>query len=115
MQGIGCFDGTFVDWVVENNIIITDHWHVITLLGARNCRIVNNTVIDPNTTSPGPPWISIDAHKDGTPPSGCVVRNNLTTDLNLATTGVTQDHNIKMMALGAFFVDAAAFDLHLAP
>ena len=46
LQGIGCFDGMFVDWVVENNVVITDHFHGITLSGARNCRIVNNTVID---------------------------------------------------------------------
>jgi len=46
LQGIGCFDGTFVDWVIENNVIITDHWHGITLLGARNCLVINNTVLD---------------------------------------------------------------------
>ena len=33
MHGIGCFDGMFVDWVVENNVIITDHWHGITFAG----------------------------------------------------------------------------------
>ena len=70
LQGIGCFDGTFVDWVVENNVVITDHWHGITLLGARNSIVINNTVIDPNQEEPGPPWISIDDHKDGTPPDG---------------------------------------------
>ena len=29
MQGIGCFDGCFVNWMVENNVVITDHWHGI--------------------------------------------------------------------------------------
>ena len=46
LQGIGCFDGMFVDWIIENNVIIVDHYHGITLGGARGCRIVNNTVID---------------------------------------------------------------------
>ncbi len=116
LQGIGCFDGTYVDWVVENNVIITDHWHGITFLGAKNVHVINNTVIDPNTTDPGPPWIEIGDHKDGTPPSGCIVRNNLTTDLNLASSGVTEDHNIiikNFTDYGSFFVDAAGYDVHL--
>jgi hypothetical protein len=115
LQGIGCFDGMFVDWVVENNVIITDHWHGITLLGAVNARIVNNTVLDQNTERPGPPWISIDAHKNGTPPVGSVVRNNLTTALNLAASGVVEDHNLILDDPARFFVDVAAFDLHLLP
>ncbi len=114
LQGIGCFDGFFTDWVVENNVIITDHYHGITLLGARDSRIVNNTVIDPNQAEPGPPWVRIDAHKDGTPSSGCVIRNNLTTAVS-AGDGVTEDHNliVSMDALSEHFVDAAHHDLHL--
>ena len=34
LQGIGCFDGMFVDWIIENNVIIVDHYHGITLSGA---------------------------------------------------------------------------------
>jgi hypothetical protein len=115
MQGIGCFDGTFVDWVVENNVVITDHWHGITFLGARNVRVINNTVIDRNAVSPGPPWIQIGNHKNGTAPTGSIVRNNLTTDLNSASSGVTEDHNLIVSSLSALFVDSAAFDLHLIP
>lgn len=114
LQGIGCFDGFFVDWVIENNVIITDHWHGITLLGARGARILNNTVIDPNGERPGPPWIQVGAHKDGTPSTDIVVRNNLVTDLNIddgAT--IVVDGNIEMSDLDAFFVDVAGNDLHL--
>ncbi|MEJ2055955.1 MAG: hypothetical protein P8X42_18740 [Calditrichaceae bacterium] len=32
-QGIGCFDGFYEDWIVENNVIITDHHHGITFSG----------------------------------------------------------------------------------
>ncbi|HEU5076432.1 MAG TPA: right-handed parallel beta-helix repeat-containing protein [Polyangiaceae bacterium] len=114
LQGIGCFDGTFVDWVIENNVVMTDHWHGITLLGARNCTVVNNTVIDLNDESPGPPWISVDDHKDGTQPVDCVVRNNLTTDL-ANSSAVIEEGNIvlSMTELADYFVDAAAHDLHL--
>ncbi|MEO7094598.1 MAG: right-handed parallel beta-helix repeat-containing protein, partial [Polyangiales bacterium] len=117
MQGIGLFDGMYEDWVIENNVVITDHWHGISLYGAKNCRVVNNTVIDPNTVSPGPPWIKIENHKDGTAPTGNVVRNNLTMDLALTATGVAEDHDLKIKTtdFAALFVDAAKYDLHLLP
>jgi hypothetical protein len=114
LQGIGCFDGTFVDWVVENNVIITDHWHGITLGGARNCLVINNTVLDRNDTRPGPPWICIDTHKNGTPSVDCVVRNNLATAFTSAA-NVLQENNLRITDPAALFVDPARFDLHLLP
>jgi len=114
LQGIGCFDGMFVDWLVENNVIITDHFHGITLSGARNCCIINNTVIDLNDGRPGPPWIRIGPHKNGTPSSGCVIRNNLTSSLNLSD-GVRVDHNLIIKDPTALFVDVSANDLRLRP
>ena len=114
LQGIGCFDGTFVNWVVENNVIITDHWHGITLLGARDCLVVNNTVIDRNTVTPGPPWIRIANHKNGTAPVGCVVRNNLAPTFSSAA-GVVEDHNLRISSPTTVFVDPDRFDLHLLP
>jgi parallel beta-helix repeat protein len=114
LQGVGCFDGLFVDWVVENNVVITNHWHGISLYGARNSRIVNNTVIDNDSASPGPPWIMVNAHKDGRPSENVVVRNNLATDYSLQGTNVTNDHNTELANnLAAYFVNPAAFDLHL--
>ncbi len=115
LQGIGCFDGTFVDWVIENNVIMVDHWHGITLMGARNSRIVNNTVVDLNQERPGPPWVRIANHKDGTPAQGCLVRNNLVTAINVEGDGVTVDHNLIVTDLAAHFVDPLAFDLRLLP
>jgi parallel beta-helix repeat protein len=112
LQGIGCFDGMFVDWVVENNVVVTDHYHGITLSGARNCRIVNNTVLDRREGRPGPPWIRIGNHKSGTPSSGCIVRNNLTTALSVGK-GVTADHNLIVKDPNAFFVEIATYDLRL--
>jgi len=115
LQGIGCFDGMYVDWVIENNVIITDHWHGITLLGAKNSRVVNNTVMDLNAEDPGPPWIKIGAHKNGTAPEGCLVRNNLATAFTSADTGVIEDHNFIIKDPAALFVNPTAFDLHLLP
>lgn len=114
LQGIGCFDGMFVDWVVENNVIVTDHWHGITLLGARNCLVINNTVLDQNNARPGPPWIRIANHKNGTAPVDCVVRNNLATDFADAA-GVVEENNLRINDPADLFVDPEHFDLHLLP
>jgi hypothetical protein len=78
LQGIGCFDGFYNDWLVINNVINVNHWHGITFLGANNVRIINNTVIDPTPDiTPGASWIRIADHKDGSPSSNCVVANNV--------------------------------------
>ena len=114
LQAIGCFDGTYVDWVIENNVIITDHWHGITLGGARNCLVINNTVLDRNDSSPGPPWICVDKHKNGTASANCVVRNNLATAFRDAA-GVLEENNLRVQDPAALFVDADRFDLHLLP
>jgi uncharacterized protein (TIGR03382 family) len=115
MQGIGCFDGYFRDWIVENNIVITDHWHGISFYGMRGGRIVNNTVIDLNSVTPGPPWITVTDHKDGTPSHDVVVRNNLATRFVVSGNNVVSDHNleISMDELDDSFVNPAVFDLHL--
>ena len=111
LQGIGMFDGMFRDWVIENNVVITDHWHGITLLGAINALVVNNTVLDVNGEKPGPPWIKVGDHKNGTPSTG-VVRNNLTTDLANEGNGVTEDANMIIDDAKKFFV-APPYDVHL--
>ncbi len=115
LQGIGLFDGTFVDWVIENNVIITDHWHGISVLGARNTRVVNNTVLDPNASTPGPPWIMIGPHKNGTPSENCIVRNNLATAFRQEGPGVVSDHNLVIEDAVRLFVNAAAHDVRLRP
>ncbi len=113
-QGIGCFDGFFEDWIVENNVVIVNHWHGITFLGARNMRIMNNTVLDNSPgEGPGPPWINVSAHKDGSASSGILLRNNLTQDITLEADDSTEDHNLLFSDPVTLFVDHEAFDLHL--
>jgi len=114
LQGIGCFDGTFVDWVVENNVVITDHWHGITLLGTRRCLVINNTVLDLNDSRPGPPSIRVNNHKNGMAPVGCVVRNNLATAFANAEE-VREEKNLIIRNPADLFVDAKSLDFHLLP
>ena len=116
MQGIGCFDGLFVDWVVENNIVITDHWHGISFYGMRDSRIVNNTVIDMNSETPGPPWIKVASHKDGRHSSNVVVRNNLAPSYQLDADNLVADHNLQFnLAEATSLFVAPPYDVHLLP
>src|SRR6185503_7446296 len=82
--------------------------------GMRDSRIVNNTVIDNNNATPGPPWIMVTPHKNGTPSQNVLIRNNLATDYDLSGTAIVQDHNTTLTNnLAQFFVSPANFDLHL--
>jgi len=116
LQGIGLFDGMFENWLVENNLIITDHWHGISFYGAINCKIINNTVVDNNLTPSPDPWIMVTNHKNGTASSGVIVRNNIATDFSLSG-GVTADHNIEisMSEASMYFVNPSGGtgDYHL--
>ena len=113
MQGVGCFDGLFVNWVVENNVVITDHWHGITFHGMIDSRIVNNTVIDINDTTPGPPWIRLTS-SDGTESENVIVRNNLATAFTTGGINISDDHNLTITNAGELFL-AAPYDLRLLP
>ncbi|MEM9598997.1 MAG: choice-of-anchor Q domain-containing protein [Acidobacteriota bacterium] len=113
MQAIGCFDGLFVNWVVENNVIITDHWHGITFHGMIDSRVVNNTVLDINDETPGPPWIRL-TESNGRPSRNVVVRNNLSTRFTLSGEAIVDDHNVEIEDAGALFL-APPYDLRLLP
>lgn len=93
LQGIGCFDGPYNNWIIENNVIYVNHWHGIAMYGATNCKIVNNTVIDPTPSdSIGTSWILID--NDNTiRAENCIVKNNICNQLNINTSTKTQQSN----------------------
>lgn len=112
LQGIGCFDGFYVDWTVENNVVITDHWHGISFYGLRDSRLVNNTVIDIKPGDPGPPWIRVTEHKDDTPSQNVLVRNNLSQSYSLSGIDLTADHNLEVTEPAVHFVDPP-LDVHL--
>ncbi len=112
LQGIGCFDGFFVDWVVENNVVITDHWHGISFYGMRDSRVVNNTVVDLNATAPGPAWLLVRADKDDVPSENTVVRNNLAATISVSGINMSNDSNVEFANPAQYFVDPP-LDVHL--
>jgi len=116
LQGIGLFDGFFEDWTIENNIIAIDQWHGITISGFKNCKIINNTIVDLNFKRPGPPWIMLSNHKDGRVSNGCIVRNNLTPSLKLRSgKNIISDHNYVTKSPHPMFINFFNHDFRLKP
>lgn len=117
LQGIGNFDGFYNHWVVENNLVVVNHWHGISFYGAKDCRIVNNTVLDPTPqVAPGGAWIKVTDSKQGEPSQNCVIKNNVANQFAIDD-GVT-DHNVVLSTQAAYqmeFVDPAHNDFHLLP
>jgi hypothetical protein len=68
--------------------------------------------VDINATSPGPPWIMVNPHKDGTPSRGCLIRNNIAATF-IVTGDTLADHNHQLKASENLFIDPTAFDYHL--
>ncbi len=79
LQGIIITDGFADSWVVENNLVVIDHFHGISLFGARHCRVQNNTVIQsPHTTDVDVPWVRLAVQtKTGQRNFDNIIRNNL--------------------------------------
>jgi hypothetical protein len=93
LQGISIFDGRWDGLTVSNNLVINNAWHGLTILGADNAIVVNNTVI-PARPQKYPSWLEIADAKDKKPSSHVVVRNNIASQLLINSVDVVFDHNI---------------------
>ncbi len=117
LQGIGIFDGPHYDFVVENNLVLTNHWHGITLLNSQNARIVNNTVFNKwyyDYNSDMYTWIQVTM---GSTNGGNLVRNNIAhTFTTSGDTSVTADNNLTFSRTADdpadWFVNYSTFDMH---
>jgi len=58
-QGIGCFYGMLNNFLIDNNLIVVDDPHGISLYGADRAVISNNTVVDADPQTPTTPAIRI--------------------------------------------------------
>jgi parallel beta-helix repeat protein len=119
VQGIGCFDGFFDNFIIENNIVSVSHHHGITLLGATNATIANNTVIDSDPTDDLFPWIRIANHKNGNTSKDCTLANNIATQgVHTEGDNVIEKNN-HIVGTGnqndiySLFVDPDNYDFHL--
>jgi parallel beta-helix repeat protein len=114
-QGITEFDGQWNNFNVINNVVVTSHWHGISIYGATNATLINNTVFG-HLPSHGS-RIGVFDSKTGAHPVNNIVRNNLADTYHYPSTGYTQDHNVAVSnpvtAVVKFDRTNFAFDLHL--
>ncbi|MBL4806172.1 MAG: right-handed parallel beta-helix repeat-containing protein [Rhodobacteraceae bacterium] len=115
MQGIGMFDGMYENWVIENNLVVVDHWHGITVMGAKNVRIINNTVYDPNNLRPGPANIKILPHKNKTPSTDSIIANNIAASYGKKQPGIILINNLVLKNARNVFRNVDNLDFELAP
>ena len=104
LQGIGCFDGPLVNFLVEENVVCVNHYHGVTLGDAQGCTIQDNTVF---TRWPGRlrPWVMLGQKKNQA--RGNTVRGNLAHSFSFKA-----DPEVKAENNGE--VTAAAFQRELA-
>ncbi len=99
LQGIDAFDEDWTNITVTNNVIVTSACHGITFASIHNSLIANNTVVE-DGLFPTPGCVAAinvgGATHQGPLSTNTVVRNNLTSQLNVDTrdTGVVPDHNV---------------------
>ncbi len=77
LQGIGLFDGFYENLIIQNNIVSVSAYHGISVYGARNAKIINNTVVSASGNPAKSPWLRVFPHRDGTPSTDVMVANNL--------------------------------------
>ncbi len=122
MQGIIITDGHTENVFVENNLVVSDHYHGITLTGAISCKIQNNTVSKTptsyNPTTDATPWIQVKNDKQGNGSTGNIIRNNIATKFTPWTYDEalnTTENNIVATANDAtsFYADYNNFNFSL--
>ncbi|UXX79906.1 right-handed parallel beta-helix repeat-containing protein [Reichenbachiella carrageenanivorans] len=125
MQAIIITDGYSDGWIVENNLVVNANAHGISLYGARNCRVQNNTVVHhPNTTyfsnTTNPQVLVTDQTKTGQTNFSNVIRNNLSTNLSWSSFDATStvEGNIDIDQSNeanylTYFKDYLGHDFHL--
>ena len=91
------FDGMYEDWLIEDNLVEVDAWHGIAVMGGINVRILGNTVRNLSPPPPGPPWITIGAHKDGRPGAGNLIAGNRSTAWLQGGGGAGTDPRVTVM------------------
>jgi parallel beta-helix repeat protein len=94
LQGIGCFDGPLVHFLVESNVVCVNHYHGISLYDAQGCTIQGNTCFS-RWPDRARPWIMLGRKKKQA--EGNIVRNNLAHSYNFkADVQVKAENNLEV-------------------
>lgn len=79
LQGIGCFDGPLVHFSVEENVVLVNHYHGVSLYDAQDSTIQDNTCFS-RWPDRARPWVMLGQKKKQA--HGNIVRNNLAHSFN---------------------------------
>ena len=113
LQGIGLFDGFYDNLTITNNLVIVSSYHGISVLGARQAHITNNTVANGRGQTLTYPYIAVRPHKDSTPSTDVLVANNIAMSIQgaaSATNRVEFRNNSVIGTPSLVFQNPAAFD-----
>jgi hypothetical protein len=100
-QGIGCFDGPLVEFVVEKNVVCVNHYHGISLYDAQGCTIQDNACYSRWTDKPHP-WVMLGTKKKGGGPKGNTVQNNLAHTFGFKADAEVRDEKNQVVTEAAF-------------
>ena len=110
-QGICNFDIPALNWRIENNLVLVRHHHGITIGGCQGGVIVNNLAYNPygGRFFAG---IALGTTHGKTTTENTIVRNNLVdSQIGLAGSTNTADHNIIVKDPGQYFRDIDNYDV----
>jgi len=110
-QGICNFDIPAVNWRVENNLVLVQHHHGITIGGCQNGVIVNNLAYNPygGRFFAG---IMLGTTHGKTTSENTVIRNNLVdSEISYPRANNTVDHNIVVNDPNRFFRNPRKYDM----
>lgn len=98
LQGIGLFDGMFDNLSIRNNVVMVSAFHGISVYGALNSIVSNNTVMHRTAVGERHPWVGLFNHKDGRPPRDVIVANNAAPRVSASKKAkrVTLSQNLQM-------------------
>jgi len=114
MYGIACFSGWYDGWTIENNVVMANTWYGVAMYGARNCRIINNTVFKLDTADCTLPSVTVSDFDVGVKSTNTITRNNFCgTMANGGDSTCQSDHNITTCSPDSFFVNYSQKDLRL--
>jgi len=116
-QGIGAYgDNPYIGWLVENNVVLVQHSHGITIYGAADSVIANNIAFDPTLSineygTLWEAWVKIGSIGQNT-----IIRNNMSRTFPnpIPSQGVVVDHCIDIDNYNPedLFVDYQNHDMH---
>ncbi len=110
-QGICNFDIPAVNWRVENNLVLVQHHHGITISGCQNGVIINNLAYNPygGRFFAG---IMLGTTHGKTTSENTVIRNNLVdSEISYPGTNNKVDHNIVVKDPNRFFRNPLKYDM----